>query len=105
MLTLWCNFWIWFSNMGHLNFNRATLSLMSLARMGHQLSKLNDIPAHEKELWKKILITVHLNFIFANLLIKNINKMKEFLSKPTIWLMTISYRCAPQKNISFRIGF
>ena len=39
--------------MGHLNFNRATLSLMSLARMGHQLSKLNDIPAHEKELWEK----------------------------------------------------
>ena len=94
MLTLWCNFWISFFNLGHRNFNRATLSWTSLARMCHQLSKLNDIPAH-----------VLLNFISANLLSKNISKMKKYLCKPTIWLMTISHLCAPQKHISFRICF
>ena len=31
-------------DLGHLNFIRATYICQSLARMGHQLSKLNDIP-------------------------------------------------------------
>ena len=32
-------------NPGHLNLIRATQICQSLARMGHQLSKLNDTPA------------------------------------------------------------
>ena len=35
-------------DLGHLNLIRATDICQSLARMGHQLSKLNDIPAHVK---------------------------------------------------------
>ena len=33
-------------DLGHLNFIRATYVCQSLARMGHQLSKLNDIPVY-----------------------------------------------------------
>ena len=32
-------------DLGHLNFIRATYICQSLTRVGHQLSKLNDIPA------------------------------------------------------------
>ena len=32
-------------DLGHLNLIRATYICQSLARMGHQLSKLNDTPA------------------------------------------------------------
>ena len=32
-------------DLGHLNLIQATLICQSLARIGHQLSKLNDTPA------------------------------------------------------------
>ena len=32
-------------DLGHVDLIRATYICQSLARMGHQLSKLNDIPA------------------------------------------------------------
>ena len=35
-------------NPGHLNLIRATQICQSLARMGHQLSKLNDTPGHDQ---------------------------------------------------------
>ena len=38
------NWKIIIDNPGHLNLIRATLICQSLARMGHQLSKLNDTP-------------------------------------------------------------
>ena len=39
-----CYLWILFSDLGHLNFKRASRTWLLLAQMGHQLSKLNDIP-------------------------------------------------------------
>ena len=51
--------------MGHLNFIQVFLSWLSLAQMGYQLPRLNDIPVTMKIVmdteWLKMLPAFHLN--------------------------------------------
>ena len=67
-------------NLGHLNLIWATQICQSLARMGHQLSKLNDTPElpPANEVWLKVMFSE----VFAN---DSVHRGEGSLYDVTFW--------------------